>query len=93
MSKLYSKFIMTIVVTLRPELEALLRDKATQQGQDIGFFASELLASILESEAQDVEEAVKGIQKGLDEFESGQFRSFHEFAEEKRQKYNLSVDS
>jgi hypothetical protein len=79
MSKLYSKFIMTIVVTLRPELEALLRDKATQQGQDIGFVASELLASVLEWEARDVKEAVKGIQQGLDE--------------EKRQKYNLSVDS
>jgi len=40
---------MTIVVTLSPELEALLRDRAVQRGEDVSFIASELLASALES--------------------------------------------
>jgi predicted transcriptional regulator len=80
---------MAIVVTLSPELEAQLRNRATQQGQDINFVASELLAGILEWEQQDSEEAVKGIQKGLDDFEAGRFRSFDDFAEEQRRKYNL----
>lgn len=84
---------MSIVVTLSPELEALLRDKAARQGKDINLVASALLASVLEWEVQDSEEAVKGIQQGLNDFEADRFRSFHEFAEEQRRKYNLSADS
>ena len=84
---------MAIVVTLSPELEALLLDKATQRGQDVSLVASELLASVLEWEEQDSEEAIKGIQQGLDDFEAGQFRSFQDFAEEQRSKYTLSADS
>lgn len=84
---------MAIVVTLSPELEARLRDKAAQQGQDVNLVASELLAHVLEWEVQDSEEAIKGIQQGLEDFEAGRFRSFDEFAQEQRRKYNLSADS
>jgi predicted transcriptional regulator len=84
---------MAIVVTLTPELEALLRDGAAQRGQDISFVASELLASVLEWEGQDSEEAIKGIQQGLDDFEAGRFRSFQAFAEKQHHKYNLPADS
>jgi predicted transcriptional regulator len=79
---------MTFVVNLSPELEVRLREKAVRQGQDIDTVASELLASILEEEAQDAA-AVKGIQQGLDDFSAGNFRSFDEYADEQRQKYNL----
>ena len=84
---------MTIVVNLSPKLEALLRDKAAQKGQDISLVASELLTHVLEWEITDSENAIKGIQQGLDDFETGRFRSFDEFAEEQRHKYNLSADS
>lgn len=84
---------MAIVVTLSPELEALLRNRAARQGQDIDLVASELLASVLEWEAQDSEVAKRGIQQGLDDFEAGRFRSFQEFAEEQRRKYDLESDS
>ncbi|ODG99113.1 hypothetical protein A4S05_05555 [Nostoc sp. KVJ20] len=84
---------MPIVITLSPELEALLRDKAARQGQDVSLVASELLTSVLELEVQESEEAIKGIQQGLDDFEAGRFRSFHEFAQEQRRKYNLPADS
>lgn len=80
---------MTFVVTLSPELEAQLREKALRQGQDVNTVASELLADILKGEAQDSAEAVKGIQQGLDDFSTGKFRSFDEYADEQRQKYNL----
>lgn len=83
---------MAIVINLSSKLEALLRDKAVQQGQDIDLVASELLASILEWETQDSEAATKGSQKGLDDFEAGRFRSFQDFAEEQRHKYNLPVN-
>jgi predicted transcriptional regulator len=75
---------MTIVISLSPELEARLREKAARQGQDVNLVAAELLASVLEWEAQDSEEAIEGIQRGLDDFEAGRFHSFHEFAEEQR---------
>ncbi|WP_448570741.1 hypothetical protein [Trichothermofontia sp.] len=84
---------MTIVVTLSPELEALLQSKAAQQGQDISQLASELLANALAWEIQDSEEAITGIQQGLADFESGKFRPFQDFAEEQRQKYNLPANS
>ena len=84
---------MSIVVTLSPELEALLRDKAAQQGQDVSFVAAELLASILEWEKQDSVEAIQGIQKGLDDFKAGRFRSLQEFTEEQRHQHNLSADA
>ncbi|MBD2180530.1 hypothetical protein H6S82_30295 [Planktothrix sp. FACHB-1355] len=69
---------MAIIVTLSPELEARLRDKAVRQGQDVNLLASELLANVLEWEAQDSEAAIKGIQQGLEDFETGRFRSFDE---------------
>ncbi|MDY6782984.1 MAG: hypothetical protein SW833_10625 [Cyanobacteriota bacterium] len=39
-----------------------------QQGQDISIVAAELLARVLEWELQESEEAVAGIQHGLDNF-------------------------
>lgn len=84
---------MAIVVTLSPELESLLRDRAVQRGQDVSLVASELLASVLEWEGQDSEEAIKGIQQGLNDFEAGRFRSFQDVAEEQRHKYDLPANS
>lgn len=80
---------MTIVVTLSPELEQQLREKAIRQGQDVNLVAAELLANILKEEAQDSVEAIKGIQQGLDAFDIGKFRSFDEYANEQRRKHNL----
>lgn len=80
---------MPIVVTLNPELEEHLRKEAARQGQDVNLVAVELLASALAWEAQDSEEAIKGIQQGLDDFESGKFRPFDEYADEQRRKDNL----
>lgn len=84
---------MSIVISLNPELEARLREKAAQQGQDISIVATELLACILPWELQDSEATVTGIQRGLDDFEAGSFRLFEEFAAEQHRKYNLLVDS
>ena len=83
---------MSIVISLRPEVEAQLREKAAQQGQDVSIVAAELITDILKWELQDSEEAIAGIQRGLEDFEAGRSRSFQEFAEEQRLKYNLSTD-
>ncbi|MEH2394563.1 MAG: hypothetical protein V7K21_23880 [Nostoc sp.] len=84
---------MAIVVSLSPELEARLREKAAQQGQDVSFVAAQLLEAVLEWDVQDLEAAIKGIQHGLEDFEAGRFRSFDDFADEQRRKYNLPADS
>jgi plasmid stability protein len=76
---------MTIVVTLNPELEALLRDRAIEQGRDVELVASELLASALDWENRESTAAIASIQQGLDDFEAGRFRSFDDFAQEQRQ--------
>jgi predicted transcriptional regulator len=84
---------MAIVVTLSPELETLLLDRAARQGREVSLVASELLAGALEWQEQDSAEAIEGIQRGLDDFEIGRFRDFQEFAEEQRLKHNLPNDS
>lgn len=84
---------MSIMISLSPEVEAQLRQKAAQQGQDVSIVAAELITDILKWELQDSEAAIVGIQRGLDEFEAGRSRSFHEFAEEQRRKYNLQNDA
>jgi predicted transcriptional regulator len=77
---------MTIIISLSPQVEAQLREKAARQGQDVSLVAADLLASALEWEAQDSEKAIEGIQRGFDDFEAGRFRSFEEFAEEQCRK-------
>jgi predicted transcriptional regulator len=84
---------MAIVITLSPELETLLLNRAARQGQEVNLVASELLAGVLEWQEQDSAEAIEGIQRGLDDFEAGRFRNFQEFAEEQRLKYSLPADS
>jgi hypothetical protein len=41
-------------------------------------------------ETQGSEEAIGGMQQGLNDFEAGRFRSFDDFAAEQRSKFNLS---
>lgn len=80
---------MSIYISLSPEVEAQLREKASQQGQDISLIAAELLTNALAWEIQDSESAIEGIQQGLNDFEAGKFRSFADFATEQRHKYDL----
>ena len=83
---------MSIIVNLNSELEAQLREAAAKQGRDVSVVAAELLTTILKWEAEETQEVVAGIQRGLDDFEAGKFRSFAQFAEEQRRKYNLPAD-
>ena len=83
---------MAIAISLTPELEARLLEKATQQGKDISLVAAELLKNILDWELEDSQATIHGIQQGLDDFEAGRFRSFDDFAKEQRRKYNLPQD-
>jgi predicted transcriptional regulator len=83
---------MSIIVNLNSEIEAQLRETAAKQGRDVSIVAAELLTTVLKWEAKETQEVVEGIQRGLDDFEAGRCRSFAQFAEEQRRKYNLPVD-
>ncbi|MDC0835634.1 hypothetical protein POG22_21960 [Geitlerinema sp. CS-897] len=65
---------MTITVKLSPELEAKLQQKAAQQERDIDLIVSEMLINALEWEERDLEEAIRGIDRGLTDFEAGRSR-------------------
>lgn len=80
---------MTLTLNLPPEAEQRLREKAAREGQDAETIAIAVLVEALEWEARDSAEAVRGVQRGLDDFAAGRCRPFREFAEEQRRKYDL----
>ena len=81
--------MMLIEITLDAETESLLRTRAKQQEQDMGIVASKL-ASVLKWQEQDSLEAIKGIQKGLNDFDGGRFSSFEDFVAKQHRKHDLS---
>lgn len=87
------KSIMSITLDLPPKIEALLRQRAESTGQDISQMALFVLALGLSLDDRDFFEALKGIQRGLDDFEQGEFSSLEEFIAEQNQKYGLSLEA
>ncbi len=80
---------MTVTIQLSVAAERRLEARAKRQGIDSESVAASVLEQALAWEDEDYEDAVAGIQRGLDDFESGRFRKFEEFAGEQRQKCNL----
>ena len=78
-----------MTVTLTPETETRLRQKAERDGQDINAVADTMLAMVLEWEAEEYADMLKGIQRGLEDSDIGRVRPFAEFAAEMRAKYDL----
>ncbi|MHC5672700.1 hypothetical protein [Nostoc sp.] len=87
------KLTMSITLDLPPKVEALLRQRAESTGQDISQMALAVLTLGLSLDDQDFFEALKGIQRGLDDFEQGQFSSLEDFIAEQNQKYGLSLEA
>jgi len=65
---------MTITLALAPEVEAYLREKAAQEGQNTETVAQGLLARVVAWEAQDRAEAVEGLRRGLEAGAVGRVR-------------------
>ncbi|MFP4009915.1 MAG: hypothetical protein ACLFV6_18235 [Spirulinaceae cyanobacterium] len=84
---------MSITLDLSPKIEALLRQRAESAGQDISQMAIAALTLGLSLEDDDFFEALEGIQRGLDDFERGQFSSLEDFVREQNQKYGLSLEA
>lgn len=63
---------------LPPEIEALLRQLAESAGQEVTQIALAVLAFGLSLDDRHLSESVNSTQRGLDDFEQGQFSSFEE---------------
>ena len=63
-----------MTVTIAPEVEAKLQAKVTRDGDDMNSVVNRLLIAALEWDALDREEAIAGIQRGLDVGATGHVR-------------------
>ena len=83
---------MSITLDLPPQLEALLRQRADSTGQNLSQFALAALTLGLSLDDEDFFDSIAGIQRGLDDFEQGQFSSLEDFVAEQNQKYGLTLE-
>jgi predicted transcriptional regulator len=63
-----------MTITISPELEARLRERAAREGVDPDSAAEALIALALDWEAQERAEAIAGIQRGLEASAAGRVR-------------------
>jgi hypothetical protein len=83
---------MSITLDLPPQIETLLRQRAETTGQDMGQIAIAVLTWGLSLNDEDFFETLNGIQRGLDDFEQGQFSSLDDFVAQQNQKYGLTLE-
>jgi predicted transcriptional regulator len=76
-------------ISLKPERKAQLEDYARRHGQDTAAALDEVVASYLDWERQDYEEAVEGIRRGYEDVKAGRTRPAAEFLEEVRAKHGF----
>ena len=79
-----------MTITLTPQTEARLREKAEREGQDINAVADALIVAVLEWEAQDFAEAVEGVRRGDQAALEGRERPLSAFIAEQRAKHGFS---
>ena len=78
------------VIPLRPDRQAELEEFARRRGKTPAEALDEALATYLEWEQQDFEEAVRGIEQGHDDVKGGRTRPSDEFLRDIRQKHGIS---
>ncbi len=60
-------------IILTEQTETRLREKAEREGQDMNAIAGALLASALDWDAREREDAAEGIRHGLADFAAGRY--------------------
>ncbi len=78
-----------MTVTLDPEMETMLREKARREGQEPQSVAKILLANSLEADAQEYRETVKAIRVALN---SGPGKPIEQYIAEQRAKHGYPDD-
>jgi predicted transcriptional regulator len=76
-------------IPLKPERMAQLQEYAQRRGQDPVVALDEALATYLEWERQDFDEAVEGIRRGHEDVKAGRTRPAAEFLADMRQKHGI----
>ena len=74
---------------LSEERQAQLNEYAQRHGQDPSVALDEVLASALEWEQQDYDEAVEGIRQGYEDMKAGRVQLASDMFEELRVKYGF----
>ena len=75
-----------MTITITPDVESRLREKAEREGQDMDVLINRLLTTAMEWEALDREEAIAGIRRGLEASAAGRVRTASEVFEDMRSK-------
>ncbi len=78
-----------MTITLTPETEIMLRERARQDGTDADAIADRMLRAVLSWDARDRAETLTGLRTGIADSDAGRVRSFAEFAAELRAKHAL----
>jgi predicted transcriptional regulator len=76
-------------ISLNPERKAQLEEYAQRHGQDPVSALDDLLATSLEWERQDYQDAVEGIRQGFADFIAGRTQPADQVFEELREKHGL----
>lgn len=76
-----------MALTISPELEARVRQRAERQGTPAEAFAEDLIITALDLQDYDLAEEVAAIEEGLKACEEGRERPFGAFIAEHRTKY------
>ena len=77
-----------MTITLDPETEMLLREKARREGQEPQSIAKMLLANSLEADAQEYQETAEALHKAL----SGPGKPIEQYVTEQRVKHGYSKE-
>ena len=80
-----------MTISILPETEARLREKAAREGQDVDTVAEALLAAALDGEARERAEAIDGIRRGLADSDAGRVRPAAEVFAEMRARLAAGV--
>ena len=78
-----------MTVTLKPKTEALLREKAQQDGQDLDTLVDMLLADRLEAQAREDEETGAAVSNAMAAAEAGREKPMAQYLAEQRAKRGL----
>lgn len=79
----------TMTITLKPTTEALLREKAQQEGRDMDSLVDMLLADSLEAEARRTEEDAEAVRAAMAAAEAGREKPLTQYLAEQRAKRGL----
>jgi len=79
-----------ITIPLKPERVEALEEYAKRHGQAPAEALDEVVATYLEWEKQDFEEAAEGIKRGMEDVKAGRTRPAKEFLDELSAKHGLS---